>query len=249
MIDPRNPILNHLCLSRRKSWARTSKGPKMGEHKKPQGRKGPIRISGAGPRLTVIAFPDEKRARELMIAQMFVRAANRSIMLESPEQPRYPPFSDLVPNEENDLDFVITTSRDVKRMDVAEFAPLDKHGPEFKDAPRQLDQTTKSDLLLELVRRKSAHQGGSNRVLVIYVTEQGFWVDPVTMEITRRALDRERPRFERVYFISPHDSTTGTVSEIFPGKPHHVFGKLKEDELRHRADFPHPADFGLKSDK
>lgn len=215
----------------------------MAERKKPQGRSGPIRMSGAASKWAVIDFPDEKAARELMIAEMFVRAANQFIMLESPEQPPYPPFSNLIQNEENDLDFTITTSYGLKRMDLVEFAPLDKHGPHFKDAPRQLDQATKADLLLELVRRKSVRQGGPDRLLLIYVTEQGFWVDPIAIEIMRRDLDRKSPRFERIYYVSPRDLTVGSVSEIFPGKPHHICGNWSERELRRPADFPHPNDF------
>jgi len=42
--------------------------------------------------------------------------------------------------------------------------------------------------LLHLIREKSAHQGGADRFLLIYVTEQGFSVDMITIEITRRVL-------------------------------------------------------------
>jgi hypothetical protein len=215
----------------------------MTERKKPQGRTGAIKLSDAGPEWGVIDFPSEKRRRELMIAEMFVRGANQLIMHESPEQPRYPPFSGLVQNDENDLDFTITTSLGVKLMDLAEFAPLDRHGPQFKDAPRQLDQATKSDLLLEIVRRKSAHQGGLNRLLLIYATEYGFKVDLITIEIMRKGLNREPPQFDRVYYISVHNTVDGSVWEIFPGTPHHTLGEWSEQDLRRlRTHFPHPDD-------
>jgi len=216
----------------------------MAERKKPQGRKGPIRISDVGLEWAIIDFPGEKAARELMIAEMFVRAANRLIMYPSAEQPSYVPFSELIQNAENDVDFTINTGRGVKRLEVTEFAPLYQHGPRFEDAPRQLDQGTKSDLLLELLRKKSARQGGANRLLLVYVTEQGFWIDPITIEIVRRALSHESPQFERVYFVSPHSITAGMVWEIFPGTPHPFFATLNDHDLRRRqARFPHPEDF------
>jgi hypothetical protein len=196
-----------------------------------------------GAEWVVTHFPDKKSAREFMIAEMFVRAANEFVMGERPGQPAYRPFCNLVQNEESDLDVSITTSRGVKRMELAEFAPLDKHGPHFENAPRQLDQVAKAELMLELVRKKSKHHGGPNRLLLIYVTEHCFKVDPIAIEIMRRRLVQEPPRFERVYYVSPHGEKTGSVSEIFPGKPHHIFGDWGGQQLRRPAFMPHPTEF------
>jgi hypothetical protein len=221
---------------------------RMTEREKPQGRSGAIRLSSDGAKWEVIGFPKEKRRRELMIAEMFVRGANQNIMLESPERPPYTPFGGLTPNDENDLDFTITTSQGVKAMELVEFAPLHRHGPRFKDAPRQLHQTTKSELLLELVRNKSDHQGGSGRLLLIYATEYGFKIDLITIEITRRALVSEPPRFERVYYLSCHDVIHGSVWEIFPGRPDPTFEGWPDEKLRGlRAQMPHPLDLIKRS--
>jgi hypothetical protein len=172
-------------------------------------------------------------------------------MLESVEQPQYPPFRDLRQNDENDLDFTITISGGEKRlMELAEFAPLDTHGPQFKDAPRQLEPASKADLLLELVRKKSDHQGGTDRMLLVYVTEHAFGVDPITIELARKTLNREPPKFERIYYVSPHDKVDGAVWEIFPGKPHHFFGEKSEQELRRpgRTYLPHPTELTKKGE-
>lgn len=64
-----------------------------------------------------------------------------------------------------------------------------------------------------LVEKKSGHQGGANRFLVLYETEQGFWLDPFTIEWMRRVLAAKPPAFERVYYVSIHDLTEASVSE------------------------------------
>jgi hypothetical protein len=218
----------------------------MIQPKKPQGRKGAIHLSENGARWEIIKFPSEKRPRELMVANMFVRNANKLIMHESVEPLKYPPFRDLTQNDENDLDFTITISFGEQRlMELAEFAPLQAHGPEFKDAPLQLEPGRKADLLLELVGEKSDRHGGANRILLIYVTEHAFGVDPITIELARRTLNRNPPRFDRIYYISPHDEVEGGVWELSPGKPHHWFGEMSEQQLRRpgRVCFPHPSDF------
>jgi hypothetical protein len=213
----------------------------MVDRAKPQGEKGPISLSNDRVEWHVIKFPSGKKARELMIAEMFARSASKTIMYES--QPPYGPFTPPLQNQENDLDVTITTAQGQKLMELVEFAPLQKYGPEFKDAPRQLDQDSKSDCLLELIRNKSLRQGGPNRWLLVYVTEQAFFVDPITIEITRRALAQQPPQFERVYYVSPHDSATGSVFEIFPGTPHDWFSDFSDERLRqNRAIFFHPAE-------
>lgn len=215
----------------------------MAPREKPQGQKGPLRFSGGQPEWAVVDFPKDKKARELMIAGMFTRAANVRIDSESPEEPHYGPFENLIQNEESDLDFTTTTARGQKRMELAEFAPLASYGPQFKDVPTQVHQAAKSDHLLELVQMKSVRQGGPNRLLLIYVTEEAFRLDPITIEIARRALARNPPKFERVYYVSPHDSTIGSVDEIFPGKPHHICGSWSDEQLRtNRAHFFHPTE-------
>jgi hypothetical protein len=211
------------------------------DHKKPQGRKGPIARSGGEATWTPIAFLAGKAERELFIARSFVEAANRRILGECSAEPAYRPFGELRQNPENDLDFTLRTRCGDRLLELAEFAPLREYGPRFENVPSELDQGTKSDLLMELLRRKSQRQGGPARLLLIYVTEHAFWVDPATIELTRRALLRERPLFERIYFLSPGADASGRVWEIFPAAPHFHFGTTSDRELRARKiHFPNP---------
>jgi hypothetical protein len=207
--------------------------------RKPQGRTGPVSVSSQGCEWQVIPFPPTKADRELVVANMFVAGFNGYVANQS--EPSLAPFAEVVQNEENDLDFTLVTSQGPMRMDLAEFAPLREHGPRFENAPLQLHPTQKVPLALELILSKSAHQGGRDRLLVLYNTEQAFWLDPVSIEKLRRKLSSAPPNFERVYFVSPHNLTEGSVSEIYPGKPHHMFGELSDEAIGLMRTFiPHP---------
>jgi len=187
----------------------------------------------------VIAFPKKQAEREVLVASLFVKAFERWVAGQS--EPSLAPFGEPVQNDENDLDFTVETALGAMRMELTEFAPLREHGPRFADAPASLEPSEKAELALELVGMKSAHQGGEGRFLVIYNTEYGFWLDPLTIERMRRVLKDAPPRFERVYYVSIHDLGNGSVSEIYPGTPHHIFGEADLDDGR--VMIPHPAEF------
>jgi len=216
----------------------------MTERRKPVGQKGPIVIENGTARWAPIDFPAEKARREWTIAEAFIKAANRVIMYPSKEQPSYAPFGRLEQNPESDLDFTVQTAHGERLLELVEFAPLGERWQRYEDVPGEIDQGTKSDLLVDLLRRKSAHHGGEDRILLVYVTEQGFGIDPITVEITRRRLQQERPRFDRIYYLSPGPEGGGMVWEIFPGSPHPFFQENSDEDLRgRRARFPHPTEF------
>ena len=207
---------------------------------KPQGKSGPIRTGPNGVDWMVIPFPKEKAEREVLVAGLFVKAFDQWVAGQS--EPSLAPFGKPAQNEENDLDFTVDTALGAMRMELAEFAPLKEHGPRFADAPPSLQPPEKAALALELVGMKSDHQGGEGRFLVIYNTEHGFWLDPLTIEGMRRALKETPPRFKRIYYVSIHDLGNGSVSEICPGAPHHMFGEADLDAMRVLA-MPHPTEF------
>jgi hypothetical protein len=212
--------------------------------KKPQGRSGPLRLSSDGGGWDVTRFPDGKAERERMIAEMFVEAANRS--LAGASDPSLAPFGDLVQNPEDDLDFAVSTALGTRPMELAEFAPLREHGPRFGDAPLELHPAAKCDLALALVAEKSAHQGGAGRLLLLYHTEYGFWLDDLTIELMRRGLAASPPGFDRVFYLSPFDAATGSAAEIFPGRPHFIAGRMPDEALRNaRVTLPHPTQMVL----
>jgi hypothetical protein len=206
---------------------------------KPQGTSGPISTGSDGSSWKVIPFPDDKAERENLIAGLFVTGFSNWVATQS--EPSLAPFGEPAQNEEDDIDFTIPTALGDMAMELAEFAPLQSYGPQFKDAPKSLEPKEKADRALELIAKKSGHQGGDGRFLVIYATEHGFWLDPITIERMRRALADAPPRFERVYWISVHDLEQSSVSEIYPGIPHHIWGDKDLDAGR--VYIPHPTEF------
>lgn len=205
---------------------------------KPKGKSGPFGGGPNGATWFVIPFPDDKAERERLIAKLFVQAFDRWVATES--DPTFAPFGEPEQNEENDLDFTVDTSVGSMKMELAEFAPLSDFGPRFADAPPSLHPREKAEHAIRLVEKKSAHQGGGRRFLVIYATEHGFWLDPNTIERMRRMFKDSPPRFDRVYWISIHSLNEASVSEIFPGKPHHMFGDADLDAGT--IFIPHPKD-------
>lgn len=218
----------------------------MAERNKPQGKIGPLRNSPDGSEWMVIAFPKDKAEREVFVASLFVRAFSGYVAMQS--EPSFAPFGSPKQNEENHIDFTVATAQGQKLMELMEFAPLKQHGPNFTNAPFALDPKEKSALAVQQVRAKSIHQGGRSRFLVIYVTEHAFWLDPLTVEHMRRMLAKEPPKFDRVYYVSIHDTESASVTEIFPGTPHYFFGKKTDDQLgRVKVTLPHPLEFRVEN--
>ncbi|MGV7120361.1 hypothetical protein [Sphingopyxis sp. 550A] len=206
---------------------------------KPQGKDGPVEMGAAGAEWLVTKFPADKAEREQLVADLFVKGFERWVAGES--EPSLKPFGPPKQNAENDLDFTISTGLGDKLMELAEFAPLAEHGPKFEAAPESLPPQEKGKLAAALVEKKSGHQGGENRFLLLYVTEQGFWLDPFAIEWVRRLLTAKPPKFERVYYVSIHGLTDASVSEIYPGQPNrHCIGMTDEQLAGMNVRLPHP---------
>lgn len=206
---------------------------------KPQGKDGPIRFGADGATWIVTQLPDDKVEREQLVADLFVSGFDNWVATES--EPTLRPLGKPLKNKENDLDFSIATGLGDMLMELAEFAPLNVHGRKFEFAPKSLPSRSKAELATALVERKSARQGGANRFLVLYVTEHGFWLDPFAIEWMRRFLSSKAPHFDRVYYVSVHGLTQASVSEIYPGQPHHAcVGKTDEELDAFRIITPHP---------
>jgi hypothetical protein len=204
---------------------------------KPVGTSGPVVFTGDSIEWQVNSLPADKAGRELFVAELLVNAK----LIKEESDPSLRPFSSLTQNEENDLDFGVLTAEGPKLLELAEFAPLKEFGPRFGNAPHTLDQSRKFDLALELISKKSSHQGGPGRILVIYTTEHGFELDGMTMELLRRECTKSPPRFDRIYNLVPV-AQFASVSEIYPSKPHFALGSWTDDELRGAAVMhSHPA--------
>ncbi|KDA03920.1 hypothetical protein HOC_03553 [Hyphomonas oceanitis SCH89] len=147
-----------------------------------------------------------------MIATLFVGNAGRMPIALAP-------FSELISNEENDLDFSVVCSDGQRRLlELAEFAPLQELHVSYDDAPRQLGIGDMADLTCALIEKKSKRQGGPFRLLLLYKTHEQFFIAPPVQELIRRRLSLQAPAFDAVYFLSPHDSEQATVFEVWPSR-------------------------------
>lgn len=124
------------------------------------------------------------------------------------------------------------------QIELAEFAPLSDLRPRFADVRRTLHPREKAKHAKALIGRKSAHKSGTRRLVVIYIMEHGFWPDPNTVERMRRAFQEPPPRIDRVHWSSNHRLTEASISEIYPGKPHHLVANAHLDAGRIFIPYP-----------
>lgn len=159
-----------------------------------------------------------------MIATMFVDHAGRMPI-------ELAPFSNLRPNNENDLDFTVATKDGDRLLELAEFAPLAQLKARYESAPKNIPRGQLFQLIHDLIMMKSAHQGGPGRLLLLYITHARFFIDPIAMEAVRRRLDAEKPNFDAVYSLSPKPGGHAVVWELWPGRPHPFFAERTDDQL------------------
>jgi hypothetical protein len=195
---------------------------------KPAGLKASIRVGAMGAQLQPLILPSKKDVREKLIAELFVGSIAK---VPDPLNP----FSDLIQNSENDLDFTVTTSRGLRKFDLIEFASLQAFAGKYANAPADTNAGQLADLACDCIASKM--YGSSNHLLVVYVTDAAFHIDPPVEEIIRRQLETNPPAsLERVYFL-PMTNMSGAIEApfvftLYPAKPHYQFGTWNLQELR-----------------
>lgn len=199
----------------------------QGKPSKPAGKTGPLTLGADGVYRKLVRFPEDKAERELMVARLFVNAANQSSIPMSPLRP----ISGLVQNSEDDLDFTIQTAIGPKLMELTEFAPLKRLKADYANAPRHFHPAQLAGYYLDLVEKKSLRQGGEDRILVTYRTHDRFMIAGPSLELARRGLKRRPPRFERVFLLHPHDQTGATLFEVYPKTPRSFFEEMSDEKL------------------
>ena len=87
---------------------------------------------------------------------------------------------------------------------MAEYAPLAALKTSCEKAPSSYIWDELMELALALIRMKSDHQGGADRMLVLYNTDEKFFLPPPIQRAVGERLRAEGIRFEAIYFVSPH---------------------------------------------
>jgi hypothetical protein len=181
---------------------------------KPAGFKAAIGFGPNGPALYPATFPPDKADREVLIATLFVKG------IDDWYQDPLKPFSELVRNPEDDLDFTVRIGTgETRQLELTEFAPLRYFQGKYENAPTQFPVGDSARMLLELIYDKSRRQGGLGHLLLIYTTDGAFFVPPPVQELVRRILARDPPRFDRIYFLSPTFGNSATIFTIYPRPP------------------------------
>ena len=198
--------------------------------KKPQGVKGPLGISPAGMTIHPVEFPTAKPERELLIANIFVNGSRR--LASDP----LVPFSDPKLNPECDLDISITVANGQRRkLELVEYAPLDLFGGKYANVPSNHLTGDVAKSIVKLIKKKSAHYAGNSNLLLIYTTENAFSVPSPALELIRRMLSGQKLAFERIYFLSPHSTTEGSTSLVYPREPHDWYARWDSMYLASRV--------------
>lgn len=183
------------------------------EHLKPTGLTATVEFGPGGARVHRAEFPKHKPAIEKMIADLFWTS------YQQPDD--LCPFGRPIPGEEeSDLDFTIRTVCGDRKLELAEFAPLNSLRGKYENAPTKVGAGDVADEMLRLIAKKTKRYGGSGHFLLIYVTEGLFTLSPPVRELLWRHFDLRPPaRFERVFFMSPSSGSEGHVYRLHPGTP------------------------------
>ncbi|RVC78488.1 hypothetical protein EN745_18750 [Mesorhizobium sp. M4A.F.Ca.ET.022.05.2.1] len=242
--------MNYFGEARQTFWPNRlaeRKSRSMDDREKPHGKSGSVSLGPDGVAFNEVPWPKTERARERMIAEAFVRGCNPPSVIIRASAPSFSPFGIPLQNEVDHLDFTVMTSQGKKLMELGEVAPLKQHGGKFANAPRSLSTKEKTEAVVKLLGKKSIRQGGPDRFLVLYATEHGFKLDPVTIERLRRLFQKIHPNFERVYFATVHGDGSAGVFEIFPGVAHDWFAGMTDGQLDEKSAAIHPLDMQFVS--
>lgn len=185
------------------------------KRRKPTGMTGPTIFGPDGVFTKWVEFPKTKAEVELFIAKGFCIDGPGY----RPHFKRYGNFSSLEAQNENSIDFYVTTGLGGRWLELCEFAPLVEFGGSYDNVPQNWDARRMSELVLALIARKAEKKYGNDTLLLIYKTHRTLFVPPPIIRAVRRELNGCAPSFESIYYISPHSSEEMSVWEIWPGDP------------------------------
>lgn len=194
--------------------------------KKPVGKTGPMAMSSGGAKREFVDFPSEKEKIEELIVNLFLYATQHI-------EDELKPFSDPIQNQENDIDYSMNCAKGPVFVELTEFAPLGELGlKKHTDAPGQFSVGQMAQAAYNLIMKKSGRYSVENKILIVYKTQEEFFITPPVREMLRRMFEKNgAPTFWRVYGLSPHSTTMASIDMIYPNKPHDFFTHLPDDQL------------------
>lgn len=178
---------------------------------KPRGNSVTIVLDNNGPSFEHQVLPSTKDEIELHIAKTFCEGVGPFRHHIS----RYGEFTELESQPENSIDFRVSTKLGWKWLELAEFAPLIKFQGNYENASGIWGISKISSLVIALIIKKNVKKYGDNVILIIYQTDDSFFVPPPIIRNFPEKLAPLNLAFEAIYFVSP----SGMVMEAWPGPP------------------------------
>jgi hypothetical protein len=196
----------------------------MPKRKKPTGRSGFYRVTGAGEGASVDnPQPDEKAEIEGNVVDMFLRShtyfTGEPFFLSNPRQ-----------NKENDFDFTVTSPRGDADLELMEVAPLSDFGGSYEGAPAIHTAGDLAAVISRGIFKKSKRYKPKRELfLLLYLTHWSLAPGQATIQLLRYRLNKQRHVFSAVFYFAPLDGEVGVVEWLFPVPPGMLLNFKPED--------------------
>lgn len=163
-----------------------------------------------------LQFPKEKQQTEAMVASGFVACIET---LPGPDG-QLLKMSNLVQNDENDLDFSVTVNGVASYLELVEAAPL--NGP-YEKAPSQYTVGAFAQQVLASIGDKAARYSGSRPgkplYLLVYVTHWAFIFSDSVIQCLRYWLGMLPSPFTAIFLYKPVTPSDGASCWLYPAEP------------------------------
>ena len=182
-------------------------------HSKSVGETGAVRVSNQNgiPLVTWerIAFPDNKSAQELLVAESFVRILRQ---IEGKD-------ASVLQLKENDFDFLLREENGDIYLELQEIVIRAKRVSPYS-SKEQIIQSEKfaTTITSETTKKVIKYSGKQDRStdLLIYDTHWQFSLSATVKKLVAYWLATKAHPFRRVHHLSMHDQNSGTVELLFP---------------------------------
>lgn len=183
--------------------------------KKPTGIAGVTRIT-VGPKGTSIervpvGFPDSK----VEIEEFIVRSFERDVKADPSASAWY---GTIERNEENDLDFDVTSQKGVIKLELTEIVPI----PHGRISPESQVSYSPYDLahhIFEHILKKARHYASAKplrKILLVYFTDWRFRPSEMVLDLVRYWVADIAHGFEFIYIYRLVSNDEGEVRLVYP---------------------------------
>lgn len=172
-------------------------------------------------------FSEDKAAVENQIVDRFIASMNKPLATSGE---RFC-LADPQRNDENNLDFTVTTPSGPAYLELMEIAPL--RGP-HEGAPAQYKPYEFGKAILLGILKKSNHYPkniGRDIFLLLYVTHWAFALSQTAIACLRYWLKTHPTVFRAIFAYEPLDAEEGAPHWLFPVPPE-LIGAFNPEQVR-----------------